>query len=48
MRADSDLPSKYWGFAIAHAAYIWNVTPKRSLDGKTPDEVFLGKIPNVS
>ncbi|KAG9081109.1 hypothetical protein FRC06_005815 [Ceratobasidium sp. 370] len=48
MRADAGLPDKYWGYAIHHAAYLWNVTPKRFLDGRTPDEVFTGKKPDVS
>jgi hypothetical protein len=48
MRADADLPDKYWGHAILHAAYLWNITPKRSLGGKTPEEAFSGKVPDVS
>jgi transposase InsO family protein len=48
MRAGSNLPNKYWGYAILHAANVWNVTPKRFLDGQTPNKIFSGKIPNVS
>ncbi|KAJ1300258.1 hypothetical protein OPQ81_005086 [Rhizoctonia solani] len=48
MRADSGLPDKYWGYAILHAANVWNVTGKRFLNGRTPEEIFTGKIPDVS
>lgn len=48
MRADANLPDKYWGYATLYAAYIWNVTPKRFLKGQTPKEIFSGKIPDVS
>ncbi|QRW18439.1 Retrovirus-related Pol polyprotein from transposon TNT 1-94 [Rhizoctonia solani] len=48
MCANANLPDKYWGFAIVHAAYLWNVTPKAFLNGQTPKEMFLGQMPNVA
>ncbi|CCO34485.1 hypothetical protein BN14_08585 [Rhizoctonia solani AG-1 IB] len=48
MRIDSGMADKYWGYAILHAANVSNVTPKRFLNGQTPEEVFTGKKPNVS
>ena len=48
MRIDANLPDKYWGYAILHAAHLWNVTPKKRLNGQTPNEVFSGKTPNIS
>ncbi|KAJ1305492.1 hypothetical protein OPQ81_000499 [Rhizoctonia solani] len=48
MHADANLPDKFWGYAILHVAYLWNITPKKSLGGKTPEEIFTGNIPDVS
>ncbi|QRW07704.1 Copia-like polyprotein/retrotransposon [Ceratobasidium sp. AG-Ba] len=48
MRFDAQLPEKFWGYAILHAAHLWNITPKRRLNGQTPNEIFSGTIPNVS
>ncbi|KAG8741455.1 hypothetical protein FRC10_002859 [Ceratobasidium sp. 414] len=48
MRTDADLPDKCWGYAILHAAFSWNAMPKRSLNGRTPEEVSSGRIPDVS
>ncbi|CCO30980.1 Retrovirus-related Pol polyprotein from transposon TNT 1-94 Includes: RecName: Full=Protease [Rhizoctonia solani AG-1 IB] len=48
MRIDSGMADKYWGYAILHAANVSNVTPKRFLNGRTPEEVFTGKKPDVS
>ncbi|QRV85528.1 Copia-like polyprotein/retrotransposon [Ceratobasidium sp. AG-Ba] len=48
MRFDAQLPEKFWGYAILHAAHLWNITPKRRLNGRTPNEIFSGTIPNVS
>jgi hypothetical protein len=45
---DADLPDKYWGYVILHAAYLWNVTRKCSLGRKTLEEAFSGKVPDVS
>ncbi|QRW26380.1 Retrovirus-related Pol polyprotein from transposon TNT 1-94 [Rhizoctonia solani] len=48
MRADANLPDKYWGFAIVYAAYLWNVTPKVFLNGQTPKEMFSGQMHNIA
>lgn len=48
MHEDAKMPDKFWGYVINHAAYLWNVTPKRFLDGRTPEEAFTGKIPDVT
>ncbi|EUC57664.1 Copia-like polyprotein/retrotransposon, partial [Rhizoctonia solani AG-3 Rhs1AP] len=48
MRIDADMSDKYWGYAVKHAAHLWNITPKRFLNGRTPDEVFTGKKPDVA
>ncbi|KAJ1304231.1 hypothetical protein OPQ81_005395 [Rhizoctonia solani] len=48
MCANSNLPDKYWGYAILHAAYLWNVTSKSFLNGRTPKEVFSGRTPDVA
>jgi hypothetical protein len=45
MRADTDLPDKYWGYAILHVVYLWNITPKRFLNRKMLEETFSSKIP---
>ncbi|QRW10540.1 Copia-like polyprotein/retrotransposon [Ceratobasidium sp. AG-Ba] len=48
MREDAGMSDAYWGYAILHAANIWNMTPKKALGGRTPDEVFTGIKPDVS
>jgi hypothetical protein len=48
MHANADLPDKYWGYVILHTGYLWNVTPKCFLDGKMLEEIFSGRIPDIS
>lgn len=43
-----DLPSFLWAEAVRHAAYVRNRAPTRALDGKTPEEVWNGKQPDIS
>ncbi|EPZ37091.1 hypothetical protein O9G_005746, partial [Rozella allomycis CSF55] len=44
---DGNLPKDFWG-EIAHTAcYIQNRTPTKILGGKTPEEVYSGKKPDI-
>ena len=45
---DSDLPNGYWGEAVRTAAYLRNRCPSRAIDGKSPEQVFSGKVPGLS
>ena len=42
------LPNYLWGEAIRHVTYLLNRLATRSLNDKTPYELFRGKKPNVS
>lgn len=42
------LPTFLWEEAVAHAVYLRNRASTRSLKGKTPDEMWTGKRPDVS
>ena len=44
----SKLPPAFWGEAIATSVYILNRSLTKAVDGKTPEEVFSGRKPNVS
>lgn len=44
----SGLPTMYWGEAINTANYLRNRCPSRSHDGKTPYELWHGKLPDLS
>ena len=48
MLSDANLSEGFWGEAIATAAYISNLTPKLSLNNKTPEEIWNGKRPDIS
>ncbi len=48
MLAHADLPKNYWAEAIKTAAYLKNRTPTRSLDGRTPYEVWYQRACDVS
>ena len=48
MLADSHLDKKFWSEAIATAAYLSNRSPKCTLSGKTPYELWYGHKPNLS
>lgn len=47
MLHDQDLPKFLWGEATKTTVYIQNRGLHRSLDNKTPEEVFTGKKPAV-
>ena len=42
------LPPAFWGEAIATSVYILNRSLTKAVDGKTPEEVFSRRKPNVS
>lgn len=48
MLIDAQLPKRLWGEAIATATYIINRSPTKSIEGKTPVEMWSCKKPNVS
>jgi len=45
---NSRLEKKFWAEAISTSAYIVNRTPTKSLDYKTPYQMWTGKKPNLS
>ena len=47
MLQESDLEKRFWAEAIATAAYVANRSPKQSLQGRTPEELWSGKKPNL-
>ncbi|GBP64177.1 Retrovirus-related Pol polyprotein from transposon TNT 1-94 [Eumeta japonica] len=44
----ANLEKKYWAEALATAAYVVNRSPTKSLQGKTPYEMWKGMKPNLS
>ena len=44
----SQLLKFLWGEAVKHAVYLKNRTSTKSLNGKTPYEVYFGKKPNIT
>lgn len=44
----SNLPQSFWGEAVNTANHIRNRCPSRSLQGKTPCEIWNGRKANVS
>lgn len=44
----ANLEKRLWAEALATAAYIINRSPTKSLEGKTPYELWTGKKPNLS
>lgn len=48
MLYDADLSKQFWAEALATAAYVVNRSPTKSIDGKTPMEMWSGKKPNLS
>ncbi|KAL1944894.1 hypothetical protein VTO73DRAFT_2514, partial [Trametes versicolor] len=47
-RIAAGLPKCLWPQAVAHVAHLKNRLPTRVLKGKTPEEVWTGKKPDVS
>ena len=48
MRLDACLPQSWWEFAVLHAVHLYNRTPVRRIDWKTPYEKLKCKVPDVS
>ena len=48
MRLDACLPGNWWEFAVSHVVYLYNRTPVRRLQWKSPKELLTEKRPNVS
>ena len=48
MLHESGLPKSLWGEAVMTSTYLRNRLPSSSNAGKTPYEIFTGKIPNLS
>lgn len=45
---DAKLTKGFWGEALSAAVDIINVLPNRSIENKSPNELWLGKKPDVS
>ena len=48
MMVQANLDKKFWGEAIATAAHLSNRSPKRSLNFKTPIEIWTGEKSNLN
>ncbi|KAF5365418.1 hypothetical protein D9758_010833 [Tetrapyrgos nigripes] len=48
MLISSGLPKWLWGMAMLYATYIWNRTPHKAIDMKTPYKKRFGTIPDIS
>lgn len=42
------MPKEFWAEAVACAVYLSNLLPSRSVWGKTPQEAWSGRKPNIS
>ena len=48
MRIDAGLPDSWWEFAILHAVHIYNRTPLKRLNWRTPYEALYGEPPVIN
>ncbi|GBP39934.1 Retrovirus-related Pol polyprotein from transposon TNT 1-94 [Eumeta japonica] len=48
MLFDAQLAKQFWAEALTTVAYIINRSPTKSVNGKTPMEIWTGKKPNLS
>ena len=47
MRHHASLPPSWWEFAVDHAVYVYNRTPMRRINWKTPYELINGQKPDI-
>ena len=47
MLIESNLPKTFWGEASVTATYLINRSPAKALQGKTPEEIWTNKIPDL-
>src|ERR1051325_7140191 len=45
MLAESPFATGFWAEAVSTANYLRNRSPTSALDGRTPDEVWTGRVP---
>ena len=48
MLIDANSPRIFWNEVVAAAVYLSNLTSKREINSKTPEEVWSGKKPDIS
>ena len=48
MRHDACIPQSWWEFSFEHATHVYNRTPMRRLNWRTPYEVLNGSKPDIS
>lgn len=48
MLFDSNLSKDFWAEAVNTAVYVINRCPAKGLNGKTPEEIWTGKFPDLS
>lgn len=44
---DMNMPSYFWGETVRHSVHLLNRLPTRVLSTKTPQQVWIGKKPNL-
>ncbi len=42
------LPEAFWGLALKHAVYLYNVLPHSALEGLSPHQAATGEVPDLS
>ena len=48
MRHDACIPQSWWEFSFDHAAHVYNRTPMRRLEWRTPYELLYNSKPDIS
>ena len=48
MRLEACLPDSWWEFAVLHAVHVYNRTPVRRLQWRTPYETLYGTAPEIT
>ena len=44
---DAGLPLQFWNFALGFATHVYNRTPNKSINFKTPYEMIFGRVPTL-